>query len=92
MLISHLRKAEIPPLYGQEDAGENATAHIKIKALRLNWTWYITEFDGDDLCFGLIIGDYTEFGYFRVSELIQAIPFIDTSYKPKTIRQIRQEL
>lgn len=33
------------------------------------WTWFATEFDGDDLFFGLVIGFEAEFGSFRLSEL-----------------------
>ena len=33
------------------------------------WTWYVSEFDGDDLFFGWVVGLEKEFGYFRLSEL-----------------------
>lgn len=33
------------------------------------WTWYATEFDGNDLFFGLVVGHETELGYFSLSEL-----------------------
>jgi hypothetical protein len=32
-------------------------------------TWYATEFDGEDLFFGLVDGLEKEFGYFSLSEL-----------------------
>lgn len=34
------------------------------------WTWYAIEFDGDDLFFGFVDGDFAELGYFRLSELV----------------------
>ena len=34
-----------------------------------DWTWYATEFDGDDTFFGLVDGLYKELGYFSLSEL-----------------------
>ncbi len=34
-----------------------------------NWTWYAFEFDGEDLCFGWVVGFERELGYFRLSEL-----------------------
>ena len=34
-----------------------------------DWTWYATEFDGDDLFFGLVCGFEKEIGYFCLSEL-----------------------
>lgn len=33
------------------------------------WTWYASEFDGDDLFFGLVAGFEVELGYFSLSEL-----------------------
>jgi len=34
-----------------------------------NWTFWATEFDGEDLFFGLVIGFERELGYFSLSEL-----------------------
>jgi len=34
-----------------------------------NWTWYATEYDGEDTFFGLVEGFEKELGYFSLSEL-----------------------
>ena len=34
-----------------------------------NWTWYATEFDGDDTFFGLVDGFVKELGYFSLNEI-----------------------
>ena len=34
-----------------------------------SWTWYATEFDGDDTFFGFVRGFENELGYFSLSEL-----------------------
>ena len=34
-----------------------------------NWTWYATEWDGEDLFFGLVDGFELEWGYFSLKEL-----------------------
>lgn len=34
-----------------------------------NWTWYATEFDGEDTFFGLVYGFERELGYFSLREL-----------------------
>ena len=34
-----------------------------------SWTWYATEWDGEDLIFGLVDGYELEWGYFRLKEL-----------------------
>lgn len=33
------------------------------------WTWYVLEFDGEDLFFGVVDGFEREFGYFSLAEL-----------------------
>jgi hypothetical protein len=35
-----------------------------------NWIWYAIEFDGEDLFFGYVAGDYPELGYFSLKELL----------------------
>jgi hypothetical protein len=47
----------------------NAIAQVKFFTPDGGWTWYATEFDGDDLFFGLVVGFEMELGYFRLSEL-----------------------
>jgi hypothetical protein len=34
-----------------------------------SWTWYATEWDGEDLFFGLVDGWELEWGYFSLKEL-----------------------
>lgn len=34
-----------------------------------SWTWYAIEYDGIDLFYGYVAGDYPELGYFSLSEL-----------------------
>jgi len=60
---------KIPRLYEQEDKGLDAIVHVKFFTTWSNWTWYATEFDGEDIFFGLVDGFEKEFGYFSLSEL-----------------------
>jgi len=48
---------KLPKLYTQEEKGLEAIAIVKFFTPDSNWTWYATEFDGDDLFFGLVEGD-----------------------------------
>jgi len=64
-----LRK--LPPLYSQEDRGTDAIAWVKFFTPDAGWTWWASEFDGEDLFFGLVHGAEKELGYFRLSELKQ---------------------
>jgi hypothetical protein len=45
-----------PELYSGEEQGMNAKAHVKFFTPDSNWTWYASEFDGEDVFFGLVIG------------------------------------
>ncbi|MBZ0308581.1 MAG: DUF2958 domain-containing protein [Anaerolineae bacterium] len=62
-------RAVLPKLYSNEKAGLSAVAPVKLFTPDANWTWYPTEFDGDDLCFGLVSGFEVELGYFSITEL-----------------------
>lgn len=59
----------LPPLYSQEDKGDEAVAHVKFFSTWSGWTWYATEYDGKDTFFGLTVGFERELGYFTLSEL-----------------------
>jgi hypothetical protein len=66
-------RAIFPKLYANETLGMKAIAPIKFFTPDANWTWYPTEFDGNDLFFGLVSGFDVELGYFSLSELEQVI-------------------
>ncbi|MFN0145959.1 MAG: DUF2958 domain-containing protein [Dehalococcoidia bacterium] len=90
------RKA-LPPLYEQDGKGCDAIAYVKFFNPTGAATWYATEFDGDDLFFGLCdlgFGE-PELGYFSLSELLSVrVRFgltieRDTSWKPTPLRECR---
>ena len=68
LLNQEIRQA-LPALYSQERKGLDAQAVVKFFTPDSSWTWYATEFDGEDLFFGLVAGLETELGYFSLSEL-----------------------
>lgn len=68
LLTAEIRKA-LPPLRSTEALGMDAPIIVKFFTPTSNWTWYATEFDGDDLFFGLVIGFEKELGYFSLNEL-----------------------
>ena len=67
-MTEDLRK-KLPKLYGQEKLAGDAVVYVKFFTPDSNWTWYATEFDGEDLFFGLVEGFEREFGYFSLREL-----------------------
>ncbi|MBL8163274.1 MAG: DUF2958 domain-containing protein [Anaerolineae bacterium] len=68
-LVDGQCRALLPPLYTNEALGYNATAPIKLFAPGTGWTWYPTEYDGDNLFFGMVAGLEVELGYFSLTEL-----------------------
>jgi hypothetical protein len=68
-LLTNAIRRKLPPLYANEGKGTDALAVVKFFTPDSSWTWYVSEFDGDDLFFGLAVGLEPELGYFRLSEL-----------------------
>ncbi len=53
----------------QEGAIGEATCVVKFFDPTGSWTWYATEFDGEDTFFGLVDGFELEWGTFSLSEM-----------------------
>ena len=68
LLTQEIRK-KLPKLYEQEAKGGDAVVYVKFFTPWSSWTWYATEFDGEDTFFGLVDGHEKELGYFSLSEL-----------------------
>ncbi|MDO8303987.1 MAG: DUF2958 domain-containing protein [Sedimentisphaerales bacterium] len=66
LLPDAIRK-QLPPLYSQDGKGGKAIVYVKFFVG--SWTWWATEFDGEDMFFGLVEGFEKELGYFSLSEL-----------------------
>jgi hypothetical protein len=56
---------------GKENNGLDAISYVKFFTPDAHWSWYATEFDGEDTFFGFVRGDYPELGTFSLSELEQ---------------------
>ena len=87
---------QLPKLYEQEKLGEDAIAHVKFFDPHSQWTWYATEFDGEDTFFGLVIGFETELGYFSLKELQACKNRLglgierDLYFTPTSLKEIRE--
>ena len=88
-------RAVLPPLYSQEAQGLAAVAPVKWFTPGGSWTWYATEYDGADLCFGLVSGFEVELGYFAMSELegvsdTLGLPIErDLHYRPQSLEALQ---
>ncbi|MGD8457002.1 MAG: DUF2958 domain-containing protein [Anaerolineales bacterium] len=68
-LLDEETREKLPELYSQEEKGLDAIAQVKFFTPDAGWSWYGTEFDGEDIFFGLVVGLVTELGYFSLKEL-----------------------
>ena len=97
LLTKEIRR-KLPKLRGQEDKGSEAVAWVKFFTPWAGWTWWATEFDGEDTFFGLVEGFETELGYFSLKELeeIRGMWGLkierDLYFKPKTLKEIKPDM
>lgn len=88
-------KAQFPTLYATEHLPDPLVI-AKYFTPVAQWTWYATEFDGENTFFGLVDGLEEELGYFPVSELRQVRgPFglaveRDLYFAPTPLSQLRR--
>lgn len=94
MLLTKANRNDLPELYANEALGLEAQAVVKFFTPDSSWTWYATEFDGQDLFFGLVDGHEMELGYFSLSEL-QSVrgPFglkieRDLHFRPTALKEL----
>ncbi len=96
-LLTDELKEKLPKLYENERKGLEALAQVKFFTPDSNWTWYASEYDGQDIFFGLVAGLEIELGYFSLSELEQirgalGLPVErDRHFEPKTLKELREQ-
>jgi len=96
-LLDDKSREKLPPLYSGEEKGLDALAQVKFFTPDAQWTWYASEFDQDDIFFGLVNGFELEFGYFSLSELQSVkgplgLPIErDLHFEPKSLRELRDQ-
>jgi hypothetical protein len=87
----------LSPLYSGEEQGLDAIAQVKFFTPDAQWTWYASEYDGEDIFFGLVIGLEIELGYFSLSELKSVkgpmgLPIErDLHFEPKTLKELMEK-
>lgn len=86
-----------------ENTDENGNTISPVFRVKLfdpvgSWTWYVQDWDGEDICFGYVVGDFPEWGSFSLSELASikgrlGIGIeIDTGYRPKAVDEVMAQL
>jgi Protein of unknown function (DUF2958) len=89
-------RSQIPLFYSQEKVSD-PIAYVKFFNPNSSWTWYVTEFDGEDLCFGFVQGLESELGYFSLCELQEYTGTLgigierDLHFKPTPLSKLRTD-
>lgn len=69
-------RAALPPLGAQDGAGLDATVHVKFFSPLGRYTFYVTEFDGEDILYGYVLSplgdDCDEWGEASFREIAEA--------------------
>ncbi|MEX0616623.1 MAG: DUF2958 domain-containing protein [Candidatus Woykebacteria bacterium] len=82
------------PSLGETENQSDPQVICKFFLVGSKWVWYATEFDGSDLFFGYVAGDFPELGYFRLSELKEVrglfnLPIErDLYFKPRPLSEV----
>ena len=88
-------REQLPELYANEELGLAAQALVKFFTPDSSWTWYASEYDVNDIFFGLVIGFVAEYGYFSLSELESVrgplgLPIErDMNFEAKSLRDLK---
>jgi hypothetical protein len=96
-LLTEEIRQKLPPLGSGEKLGYDALAQVKFFTPDAGWTWYASEFDGEDTFFGLVSGHFVEFGSFSLSELEEVrgplgLPIErDLHFEPKSLGELKAQ-
>ena len=93
-LLSRESRDRLPALYAT-DGQRDPLAQVKFFATFADWTWYATEFDGEDTFFGLVFGHVAELGYFSLQELESGAKQLhqverDLYFTPTPLSEVRE--
>ena len=73
LLLTKDLRSKLPKIYATEHIeGPEKVAIVKWFLPGSSWRWYVIEFDGEDMCFGLVdsgLDHGVEFGYFSLKEI-----------------------
>lgn len=95
-LLDQESREKLPKLYDGEEKGLDALAQVKFFTPDSNWTWYASEFDGEDTFFGLVSGLEVELGYFSLKELEEVRGPLgllierDVDFEAKSLKELQE--
>jgi hypothetical protein len=79
-----------------DENGETISPYFRVKFFDPcgYYTWYVQDWDGSDICFGYVVGDYPEWGSFSLSELASVKGRmgigieVDTGFRPTLVDDV----
>jgi hypothetical protein len=90
-------RQQLPDLYSGDEYGLEAKSQVKFFTPDSNWSWFVSEFDGEDILFGLVSGFEVELGYFSLRELENVkgplgVPIErDLYFVPRTLQELMEK-
>ena len=96
-LTGYVRK-QLPELNATpKEEWANPMLVVKFFYPDFSWTWYGIEFDGRDVFYGYVEGDYNELGYFSLMEIMGTRGKLgceierDLHFRPRRLSEIRKD-
>lgn len=96
-LLTKTLLKQLPPLYATEKQ-DDPMVICKFFYPDFSWTWFVCEYDGKDIFFGFVDGDFPELGYFSLKELTSTRGKLgcpierDLYFKPCRLSELRKRL
>ena len=96
-LLTQEDSRKLPKLGETDGQGMKAIAYVKFFHPCSQWTWYATEYDGEDRFFGLVRGFEDELGYFSLKELKSVRDKVglgierDLHFKPASLEECKSK-
>ncbi len=93
MLLTQEIVRKVPTLYSSENT-EDPMVWCKFFTPDSSWTWYVIEYDGKDMFYGLVDGFERELGYFSLSEISSVRGHLnlpverDMYFKPRRLSEL----
>ena len=87
----------LPPLYATEHELD-PLIQCKFFYPGFHWRWYAIEFDGEEIFFGYVDGDFPELGYFSLKDLTSirgklGLPIErDHFFKPCRLSEVKKKI
>jgi hypothetical protein len=69
MMLMTKELARRVPALGSTAEDPDPIVQCKFFYPDFGWTWYLIEWDGVDICYGFVDGDFPELGNFSLAEL-----------------------